>query len=162
MPAAVQERAASWTRIYSKQPRLLGDISKEARKALDNDPLVRCPARSRSHGPSSFLKKIPLHLTSAHSLYNPKLFKNQIRFRNDDKLEQSGSVSPLKTVPNPKGSNVAMTSLHINVTKGVLDGEKSNQLRFGHGNLQKEIPTTRAPFWGIASILTCALLGMKW
>ena len=47
-------------------------------------------------------------------------------------------------MPNPKGSNVAMTSLHINVTKGVLDGEKSNQLRFGHGNLQKEIPTTRA------------------
>ena len=137
VPAAVQERAASWTRIHTKQPRLLGDISKEAQKALDNDPLVRCPARSRSHGPSNFLKKFRF-IWLLHTPLQSKTIQNQIRFRNDDKLDQFGSVSPLKTVPNPKGSNVTMTSLHINVTKGVLEGEIPTNCDLGMAIFKKK------------------------
>ena len=144
MPAAVQERAASWTRIHTKQPRLLGDISKEAPKALGNDAH---PAFSGNSASSPFC---------THTIHN------QIRFRNDDKLDQFRSVSPLKTVPNPKGSNVAMTSLHINVIKGALEGEIPTNSDFDMTIFKKK-SLPQGPFLGYCFHFTCALLlGMKW
>ena len=98
----------SWTRIHTNQRRFLGDI-KEAREELCNDPLIGCPARSRARGPSSFLKEFRF-ICLLHSFFTIKTSQNQINFGNDRALDQMGSISySLKTVPNPRGSNAAMT-----------------------------------------------------
>ena len=110
--------------------------------------------------PIQLSEEIRLRLPSAHT-FTIKTIQNQIRFRNDDKLDQFGSVSPLKTVPNPKGSNVAMTSLHINVIKGALEGEIPTNSDFDMTIFKKK-SLPQGPFLGYCFHFTCALLGMKW
>ena len=153
VPAAVQERAASWTRIHTKQPRLLGDISKEARKALDNDPLVRCHARSRSHGPSNFLKKFRF-IWLLHTPLQSKLFKTKFVSEMTTNLTSSGQYHLWKQCPTPR---VAMSPWHLSTSMWVkvFLKEKFQPTPIWAWQSSKRNPYHNGPFWGIASNIPC-------
>ena len=140
VPAAMQERAAS------KQRRL--------------DPLVRCPARSRSHGPSSFPKNFRF-IWLLHTPLQSKLFKTKFVSEMTTNLTSSGQYHLWKQCPTPR---VAMSPWHLSTSiwlKGVLEGEIPTNSDLGMAIFEKK-SLPQGPFLGYCFHFTCALLGMKW